>query len=200
MVQEVERLNRVVSELLDFARPTELHRQAYGCRELVEKSLRLIEGDAAHRGVKIEAKINPEDLQVEVDPDRFTQVLLNLYLNALQAMETGGTIRIDALRKGHWTLFSVVDSGKGISPEDLPHVFDPYFTTKPSGVGLGLANVHKFIEAHGGEIEVESSPGKGARFTIRLPSLEERPSAAGSAIFRKMGETPNGNATAAHSR
>jgi two-component system sensor histidine kinase HydH len=176
MVQEVDRLNRVVSELLDFARPTELHRQPHGCRELIEKSLRLIEGDAAHMGVKIETRIDPENLRVEVDPDRFSQVLLNLYLNGLQAMEGGGTLRVLALREENRTLFCVTDSGKGICQEDLPHIFDPYFTTKPSGVGLGLANVHKFVEAHGGKIEVDSAPGKGARFTVRLHSLEEQSS------------------------
>ncbi len=170
MVQEVERLNRVVTELLNFAKPTDLNRQVLSCKELVQNSLRLIEKDALHQGVKVESSIDPEDLQLEIDPDRFAQVLLNLYLNAIHAMKDGGTLGIRAFRENGDAVIEVADSGTGISPEHLPHVFDPYFTTKPRGVGLGLANVHKFVEAHGGEIEVESTPGKGTRFIIRLCS------------------------------
>ena len=81
-------------------------------------------------------------------------------------MEDGGTLRIEAFRKHGRAILEVTDSGAGITPEHLPHIFDPYFTTKASGVGLGLANVHKYIEAHGGKIEVDSIPGQGTRFTI----------------------------------
>jgi len=168
MVEEVERLNRVVSELLDFARPTELHRRLHSCRELIDRTLQLVDKDAQHRRVEIESAINPEDLQVDVDPDRFAQILLNLYLNALQAMEKGGTLRIEVFQQQERTLFIVSDSGAGIQTDHLPHIFDPYFTTKSGGVGLGLANVHKLVEAHGGEIEVASSPGQGTSFVIRL--------------------------------
>jgi two-component system sensor histidine kinase HydH len=169
MVEEVERLNRVVGELLDFARPTELHKGLHSCRELIDRTLQLVDKDARHRRVRIESAVDPEDLQVAVDPDRFAQILLNLYLNALQAMDKGGTLRIEAFRQGERTTFVVSDSGTGILPEHLPNIFDPYFTTKPGGVGLGLANVHKLIEAHGGEIEVESSPEQGSSFIIRIP-------------------------------
>lgn len=168
MVQEVERLNRVVTELLDYARPTELHREPCSCKDLLGRTLRLVEGDAAERGVAIQSGVVPEDLEVEVDADRFAQVLLNLYLNALQAMEGGGVLRVEALEEDGRAILTVTDSGSGIPAEHLPHIFDPYFTTKPKGVGLGLANVHKFVEAHGGEIEVASSPQNGTCFTIRL--------------------------------
>jgi len=156
---------------------TRLQKGLHSCRELIDRTLQLVEKDglcaltkdALHRQVKIESSIDPEDLPVEVDPDRFAQILLNLYLNALQAMEKGGTLRIEAFRQGERTVFAVSDSGTGILPEHLPNIFDPYFTTKPGGVGLGLANVHKLVEAHGGEIEVESSPEQGTSFTIRIP-------------------------------
>jgi len=170
MVEEVERLNRVVSELLDYARPTELHREPHSCRELIDRTLQLVDKDARHRRVEIESAIEPESLHVDVDPDRFAQILLNLYLNALQAMEEGGTLRIEAFQQRERTLFIVSDSGAGILPEHIPNIFDPYFTTKSGGVGLGLANVHKLVEAHGGEIEVESSPGQGTSFIIRIPN------------------------------
>jgi two-component system, NtrC family, sensor histidine kinase HydH len=172
MVQEVDRLDRVVTELLDFARPTELHKQPSDCGALIRHSLQLVEGDALRQNVKIEWLVQPEDMKVEVDPDRFAQILLNLYLNSLQAMESGGTLKIEAARHDDQVFLAVTDSGKGIAPEHLAHVFDPYFTTKPRGAGLGLANVHKLIEAHGGDIEVESSPGMGSSFVIRLPVCE----------------------------
>lgn len=170
MVREVERLNRVVSELLDFAKPTELNRKPVLLGELIRNSLRLIEREAALQGVEISATVKPEDFLIPVDPDRMTQVLLNLYLNAFQAMDGGGSLRVSAARENGGAVLTVVDTGAGIPSEHLAHIFDPYFTTKPGGVGLGLANVHKFVEAHGGEIEVESAPGQGTSFTIRIPA------------------------------
>ncbi len=183
MVQEVERLNRVVSDLLDFARPTELNRRAVSCAELIRSSIRLVEEDARDHQVQVEFAVHPEDLEIEADPDRFAQILLNLYLNALHAMENGGRLKIEAFESSGEVLLTVSDSGTGISAEHLPQVFDPYFTTKSQGVGLGLANVHKFVEAHGGEIEVESTPGAGTTFTIRLSPLGEKEKAALTASF-----------------
>lgn len=170
MGQEVERLNRVVTELLDFARPTELRKEICSCKDLIQRTLRLIEKDAAQRSIILEARVEPEDLQFEVDQDRFAQVLLNLYLNALQAMENGGTLQIAVSRQDSQLLVKVGDTGPGIAPEHLPHIFDPYFTTKPRGVGLGLANVLKLVESHGGDIDVESNTGQQTTFVIRLPS------------------------------
>ncbi len=168
---EVDRLNRVVTELLDFARPTELHKRPVPCRELIDHTLSLIEGDALHQGIRVESSVRPETLQAEIDPDRFAQVLLNLYLNALQAMESGGSLSIGATAHEGQITIAVSDTGTGIPPENIPHIFDPYFTTKPRGVGLGLANVHKLVEAHGGHIEVASTPGQGTAFHIMLPQV-----------------------------
>ncbi|MEM5786362.1 MAG: ATP-binding protein [Syntrophobacteraceae bacterium] len=191
MVQEVERLNRVVTELLNFAKPAELKRQVLSCKELVERSLKLVEKDAVRQSIKIEAIVSPEDLKLNVDPDRFTQVLLNLSLNAIHAMNGEGTLRIRAFMEDGDAIIEVADSGTGISPEHLPHVFDPYFTTKPRGVGLGLAIVHKFVEAHGGEIGVRSTPGKGTEFTIRLCSSYPEDSSCTSFI-KDLEATNNG--------
>ncbi len=174
MVHEAERLNRVVTELLDYAKPTEISRQPLSCRELIDNSIRLVERDALLKGVRIEISVEPENLALDVDPDRFTQILLNLYLNAVQAMKDGGTLSIKAMRENGHAILKIGDTGAGISPEDLPHIFDPYFTTKPKGVGLGLANVHKFVEAHGGQIEARSAPGKGTVFIVQIPAGESR--------------------------
>ncbi len=169
MVSEVERLNRVVTELLEYARPTELQKRLISVKEIAESSLRLISEDAGRQGISIELSEVREDLQIEADPDRFTQVLLNLYLNALQAMKGGGILRITVSREQDHVVWTISDTGAGISPEHLPHVFDPYFTTKPEGVGLGLANVHKLVEAHGGEVRAASTLGAGATFRIVIP-------------------------------
>lgn len=179
MVSEVERLNRVVTELLDYARPTELRKRRMDVRQVVEHSVRLIDADVGRQGITIESSEIPEGLEIEIDEDKFTQVLINLSLNAVQAMDRGGTLRIAVSHQGNQVIWTVSDTGSGISPEHLPHVFDPYFTTKPGGVGLGLANVHKFVEAHGGDIRVSSTLEKGTVFRIVLPITDES-STAGS--------------------
>ena len=116
-------------------------------------------------------EIAPDLPPVLVDPDRMTQVFLNLFLNALAAMERGGVLSVGlALQDGRTLRITVGDTGTGIRKEDLGRVFDPYFTTKPSGTGLGLAIVHRIIESHGGEIRLESEPGRGTVFTILLPA------------------------------
>ncbi|MCK8604204.1 ATP-binding protein [Desulfoferrobacter suflitae] len=186
MEKEVDRLDRVITDLLEFSRPTELNKETFSCRELIRHSLQLVEKQAGDQGVSIQWQIDPEDLQVELDADRFAQVLLNLYLNALQAMETGGALKINSFMRSNEVIFQISDSGTGIAAEHLPHLFDPYFTTKPRGVGLGLANVHKLVEAHRGTIEVESLAGQGTTFTVRLP-LSEDPSSRTLSRFEQKG-------------
>ena len=108
---------------------------------------------------------------VAVDPDRLNQVLLNLYLNAIDSMDAGGklAISIKNSQPTRNTEIKIMDDGTGISQEDLAHIFDPYFTTKAAGTGLGLAIVHNIVDAHGGKVTVESHPGGGTTFTISLP-------------------------------
>jgi two-component system sensor histidine kinase HydH len=174
MKQEADRLNRVVSELLDYAGATALRKQIRPCRDLIDYSLRLVKGDAESRSVRVSSSVFPDDFGLEVDPDRFAQVLLNLYLNAFQAMEKGGDLRVDAVLEDGQVTIRVSDTGTGIEPDHLAHIFDPYFTTKPKGVGLGLANVFKLVEAHGGTIEVESVPGAGTAFTMHFPQFQPK--------------------------
>jgi two-component system sensor histidine kinase HydH len=114
-----------------------------------------------------------EDIQGYVDPDQLQQVLLNLFLNALAAMREGGVLGVRAEAAPPSGLCLVVaDTGSGIDPEDLGRIFDPYFTTKPSGAGLGLAIVHKIMEAHGGEVAVTSEKGRGTTVTLVFPGTE----------------------------
>ena len=171
MVQEVERLNRVIGQLLEFARPMKIDRKPTSLHTVIQHSLKMIQRQAQDKSINIYTNLSPEIKNVSVDADRINQVLLNLYLNSIEAMEHGGTLSVelswDADSKR--TKIAVSDTGAGINKEDLVHVFDPYFTTKQSGTGLGLAIVHRVIESHDGEVRVESEPGKGTAVTILLP-------------------------------
>jgi len=121
-------------------------------------------------GVELIREIEPGLPAVRADRDQILQVLLNLVRNAVEAMPDGGPVRVTARREGEAVVFSVTDSGPGISPEDLPRVFEPYFTTKEGGTGLGLAIARRIAEEHGGRLDLESTPGRGATFTLRLPA------------------------------
>jgi two-component system sensor histidine kinase HydH len=169
MIQEVDRLNRVITELLEFSRPMELKRKTADLAALVRHALGTIEGQAREKDIAVQAHLPTGLPGASIDPDRMTQVFLNLFLNALAAMDRGGVLTVGIARQDDDSLrVSVADTGTGIRKEDLGRVFDPYFTTKPSGTGLGLAIVHRIIEAHGGEIRLESDPGKGTTFTVLL--------------------------------
>ena len=170
MIQEVDRLNRVISELLEFSRPMELKRTKADLAGLVRHTLGTIEGQLRDKGITVKEDMSPGLPEAAVDPDRMTQVFLNLFLNAMAAMDREGILSVGVARQDGRTLrVSVSDTGTGIRKEDLGRVFDPYFTTKSSGTGLGLAIVHRIVEAHGGEIRLESEPGKGTTFTILFP-------------------------------
>ncbi len=175
MIQEVERLDRVIGQLLEFARPSQLRTKPVWLAGLIQHSLKLIETDARTRGVEVKAKIASDLPEIELDADRMSQVLLNLYLNSIQAMDEGGTMEVEASRDEtkKYTKITISDNGKGIDPKDKERIFDPYFTTKPDGTGLGLAIVHKIMEAHRGDIEVESRPGIGTTITLILRDVEE---------------------------
>jgi len=176
MIQEVDRLNRVVGQLLEFARPVTVTPRPTSLSALVEDSLRLIERQAQEKEITISTANNAQTDEVHIDPDRMNQILLNLYLNAIEAMEAGGTLRIDFSSNGQNNQIEirVSDTGCGIKEEDVPKVFDPYFTTKSSGTGLGLAIAHNIIEAHGGQMKIESRWGQGTTFILRLPVKEKK--------------------------
>jgi two-component system, NtrC family, sensor histidine kinase HydH len=173
MIQEVDRLNRVIGQLLDYARPMTMNRQEAPVQMVVRHALRLMEGEAREKGVAIETDLPEGMAPVSIDSDRMKQVFINLYLNALSAMEKGGTLTVlSAEQPDRRVRVDVRDTGAGIDPQDMGRIFDPYFTTKPSGAGLGLAIVQKIVEAHGGEIRVASTPGQGTTVSILLPLPE----------------------------
>ncbi|MBL0712439.1 MAG: PAS domain-containing protein [Desulfosarcina sp.] len=171
MIEEVDRLNRVIGELLEFARPPDLMLQTTDVNALIRHSVRLIEKEAAMKNIAVKLDLSPQPLSAGIDADRFSQCLLNLYLNALQAMEKVGRLSIKgALADDNRVVIEIRDTGSGIEAENLNKIFDPYFTTKTKGTGLGLAIVHKILEAHNGNIKVRSVPGQGTAFTISIPA------------------------------
>jgi two-component system sensor histidine kinase HydH len=170
MIREVDRLNRSISELLDFARPTDLNRRPSDLPPLINRSIQLVQQDAANQNIAIEVHLSNDIRPIMIDPDRLNQCLLNLYLNAFQAMPEGGTLTVDGRHNddGSTVCITVSDTGAGIAAEHLDAIFNPYFTTKNKGTGLGLAIVHKIITAHKGHLKVQSTPGKGTRITIEI--------------------------------
>ncbi len=176
MIQEIDRLNRVVSQLLEFARPVTVSPKPTSLKGLVKDSLKLIERQAQDKQIAINTRNSVDIDEVKIDPDRVNQVLLNLYLNAIEAMRPGGKLGIeifDSERNGGLNI-RISDTGHGIAAEDLPKIFDPYFTTKSSGTGLGLAIAHNIVEALGGTIEVKSKADKGTTFTLTIPLREKQ--------------------------
>jgi two-component system sensor histidine kinase HydH len=175
MIQEVDRLNRVVGQLLEFARPVSVKPKPVSLQTLLDDSIKLIKEQAAEKGISIQTQNNTPVAEVRIDPDRINQVLLNLYLNAIDSMEKGGELRVEMTDGGprRDVVVQVSDTGRGISPENLSKIFEPYFTTKSTGTGLGLAIAHNIVEAMGGKITVESDPEAGTTFTIALPNLKE---------------------------
>ncbi|EPK7471735.1 two-component system sensor histidine kinase ZraS [Klebsiella aerogenes] len=175
MAKEADRLNRVVSELLELVRPAHLNYQPVDINALIHHSLQLVSQDAQSRGIALQFTPRPELTSIKADPDRLNQVLLNLYLNAMQAIGRDGVIHVSASEADRQRVKIVVkDSGKGMSDEELQAIFTPYFTTKADGTGLGLAVVQNIIEQHGGTIRAESQPGAGAIFTLWLPVDAQR--------------------------
>lgn len=175
MIDEVERLNRVISQLIEFARPLQLKREKTYFPDLIQHALSLIAADAKKNQVTITTDM-PSDLPfAEVDSDKVKQVLLNIFLNSLAAMKNGGSLTIKLAREKNNIAVIVSDTGTGIDKNDLPHIYDPYFTSKPAGTGLGLAVVQKIMEAHGGTINVESGSGEGTTVQLQFPIIAQVP-------------------------
>jgi len=176
MISEVERLNRVVGQLLELARPVELERKTISLDTILKNSVALIASQAAEKNLLVKCDAVDASLSIFADPDKINQILLNLYLNAIDAMASDhGTMTVSAQAtiKEPGVLIAVTDNGGGIQKEDLPHVFDPYFTGKSTGTGLGLAIVHNIMEAHGGTVSVISDPGSETTFTLFFPEKNE---------------------------
>ena len=169
IASEIRRLDEVVQGFLKFSRPEDLKLQPVVVGDLIRETVPILAPEAEQRRVHVEVEADSA-LEVNGDPAMLRQAILNLALNACQAMPDGGTLRLqcDAYR-GRRVRITVSDTGVGIKPEHLQRIFDLYFTTKERGSGIGLSMVYRTVQMHDGEIEVQSTPGKGTIFTILLP-------------------------------
>lgn len=170
VMRESERLNQIIKDFLEYARPAPLTLETVSVATTLEEVLVLFEQRARPGSLKIVREFSAL-LHWRVDPQQFKQVVWNLCLNAVEAMPDGGELRVGAAAaSGQMLAVWVSDTGAGIAADDLPHVFEPFFSTKAEGTGLGLALVHRIVQEHGGEIDVRSTPGLGTTFTIMLPA------------------------------
>jgi two-component system sensor histidine kinase PilS (NtrC family) len=179
VLREAERLNALVSEFLQFARPPPLRRQPADLATILEETLDVFRQDPSAAGVALEQDLGPAP--ADCDPAQLRQVVWNLLLNAAQALagdRRGGRIRVSCRAEGEEAVLVVEDDGPGIAPSDRERLFLPFHTTKERGTGLGLATVHRIVDGHGGRVLVESRAGAGARFTVRLPASPAPPAAS----------------------
>ncbi|RMH75394.1 MAG: sensor histidine kinase [Calditrichaeota bacterium] len=164
----VTNLNNMVTSLLEYARPIEVQLTPCELQPLICKSVELLKPDLAEKGIRLSLNL-PEGVQVLADPPQINQVLLNLLLNAVDAVSGEGQITISARQEGAQVIIEVADNGVGMSPEQVEKAFKPFYTDKPGGTGLGLAVAQKIVQRHHGKITITSHPGEGTRVAFSLP-------------------------------
>ncbi|MEZ5424127.1 MAG: ATP-binding protein [Pyrinomonadaceae bacterium] len=174
--EEVARINRQITDFLNYSRPATANLRPIDARTVVEDSLRIIEGQAEEKGIVVSVSEHENVPQIMGDPAFLRSVFNNLFINAVQAMEgTGGklNVRISPSEDAKFVNFEIADTGRGIPQENLESIFEPYFSTKETGTGLGLAIVKKILDIHNGEISVRSELGEGTTFTIAIPAADD---------------------------
>jgi len=172
--QEVKRLDHIITQFLRAIRPQPLTLRPDSLNAIVEESVSFLQAEIRDRDILVETDLDRSLPALGVDRDQIKQAFYNIIRNAFQAMKTGGILRIRSGADETHQFISFADSGGGIAPENITRVFEPYFTTKQSGSGLGLLIVRRIVRAHGGEVIIESAPGQGLTVTIRLPSGDRR--------------------------
>jgi signal transduction histidine kinase len=173
LLAQIARLEDLVKDLLQYARPSSVSVREFDLQEMLDRLIRLYKDEADAAGITINRTYGPGTSQVRADPLQMEQVFFNLVHNAIQAMEEGGTLTVSTETTGKGVVISFTDTGEGILPGDLSRIFQPFFTTKHRGSGLGLPVVKKIMDAHGGTIEVESEPGEGTAAVLTLPLRDE---------------------------
>jgi len=171
---EVNRLDSIVTQFLRAIRPSKPELHPENVNTIVEETLRFFTPEIQDRDIVVEQELRSDLPVLQIDRDQMKQAFYNVIKNSLQAMKRRGTLRIRTDRDDTHVLISFIDTGSGMSAENLGRVFEPYFTTKPSGTGLGLLIVRRIVREHGGELSIESSEGKGLTLTIRLPYVDKR--------------------------
>jgi two-component system, sporulation sensor kinase E len=171
---EIGRLDSIVTQFLRAIRPSRPQLHPENVNAIVEEAVRFFAPEIRDRDVVVEQELRSDLPLLQIDRGQMKQAFYNVIKNSLEAMKRRGSLRIHTDMDDKHVLISFIDSGGGMSPEDLSRVFEPYFTTKPSGTGLGLLIVRRIVREHGGELSIGSSQGQGLTLTIRLPYIEKR--------------------------
>ncbi|GAB4179803.1 MAG: ATP-binding protein [Terrimicrobiaceae bacterium] len=172
--QEVARLDHIITQFLRAIRPQPLELRPTDINSLVEQTLSFLDAEIHDRDILAEVELDRSLPPVPVDAEQIQQAFYNVIRNALQAMKSGGILRVRTWADDHWLGISFADTGGGISPDQISRIFEPYFTTKKEGTGLGLLIVRRIVRAHGGELSIESAQGRGVTLSIRLPRADRR--------------------------
>jgi len=171
---EVSRLDSIISQFLRAIRPTHPQLRPENVNSIVEEAVRFFAPEIKSRDIVVEQELRSDLPLIELDRDQMKQAFYNVIKNSFEAMKARGILRIRTDKDDSHVIIRFADRGGGISPENLSRVFEPYFTTKSSGTGLGLLIVRRIVREHGGELSIESSEGKGLILTIRLPHVDRR--------------------------
>ncbi|MEI8234619.1 MAG: ATP-binding protein [Verrucomicrobiota bacterium] len=172
--EEITRLDSIINQFLRALRPTPLQTRPENINAIVEESVAFLEAEIEDRNILVEKELRMDLPLLEVDRNQLKQVFYNIIKNAFQAMKSEGILRIRTDRDDRFVSISFADTGGGISPDYMNSVFQPYFTTKANGSGLGLLIVRRIVRAHGGEIDLVSNEGIGLTLTVRLPCQDNR--------------------------
>jgi two-component system, sporulation sensor kinase E len=171
---EVNRLDSIVTQFLKAIRPSRPQLRPENVNTIVEEAVRFFSPELQNREIVVEQELRSDLPLLQLDRDQMKQAFYNVIKNSLEAVHRHGTLRIRTDRDDTHVIIRFVDTGSGMSAESLSRAFEPYFTTKPSGTGLGLLIVRRIVREHGGELSIESSEGKGLTLTIRLPYIDKR--------------------------
>ena len=172
--EEITRLDSIINQFLRALRPTPLQTRPENINAIVQESVAFLEAEIADRNILVEHELRPDLPMLEVDRNQLKQVFYNIIKNAFQAMKSEGILRIRTDRDDAWVSIAFADTGGGISADHMSSIFQPYFTTKAKGSGLGLLIVRRIVRAHGGEVNLVSTEGVGLTLTIRLPFRDNR--------------------------
>jgi len=169
ILKEVRRVNAIIEQFLALSRPFQLNLKESSLQSLLNHLVPLFREEASSLGITLEAEIPPDLPLIKMDPEKLTQALINIMRNGMQAMGQGGILRVDTKPLKDHVEVTISDSGSGIPPEQMEKIFNYYYTTKEKGVGLGLPIAHRIIEAHEGQLKIESRVGAGTKVTVTLP-------------------------------
>lgn len=172
---EINRLDYIVTQFLQAIRPAPLQIKLATLNDVVNKTLALLQPELDNRGISVKQKLARQLVATPIDPTQLQQALVNLVKNAMQAMTKGGTLNLQTGETGEAVWVSVADTGGGIPQEQINRIFEPFYTTKKKGTGLGLMIVQRIVRAHGGRIELESHVGQGTTFRLWFPLHERKP-------------------------